>query len=134
MGSVIQMYASAVPAAAMASIDIPKNGFLTGVLMRLEAAASGADFSVSAQLSFGSTAAFSVNDARQVIAGLGLGGDLTTSGGIPTVQNIYVPLPDIPVGMGERLYLHGTGTAIALTLIFDLYFDFNLDMPSSRRR
>lgn len=134
MGTIIQMYASAAAGAAMATIDVPLNGNLVGVDWRLEAAASGADFANTVQLSFGSTVAFSVNDARQVISMAAVGTDLTTSGAAQTVVNHYVPLPQIPVSMGERLYLHGTGTAITLTIIVHLHFDFDLDKALTRRR
>lgn len=134
MGTVLQMYATGNPADAMASIDVPMNGRLIGVQMTLFAAMAGADFNMAVQLSFGSTGAFATNDARQVIANLQVAADLTTSGATSTHANEYISLPDIPVGMGERLYIHGSGTAIVLTARMALHFDFELDKVATRRR
>lgn len=134
MGSTIQMYASAVPADALASIDVPANGFLEGVDWLIALGNSGADIFIRAQLAFSSTNQLGVNDARAVISNIGAGGDLTTSGVIQTVLNKFVKLPNLKVAAGERIYLHAVGTAVASTYQAVLHFSFDLDMARSRMR
>lgn len=134
MGTVIQMYSSVAPADNMASIDVPMSGNLIGVDWTVNVAASGADFAIAIQLSFGSTGQFAVNDSRSVVSIISASADLTTSGAADTSVNKYVALPSIPVGQGERLYLHAAGTAIVPTVRACLQFDFDLDRPLSRRR
>jgi len=134
MGTVIQMYASATPADNVANIDVPKTGNLIGLDWSMSVAASGADFSNRAQLSFGSVSTLNVNDARSHIGQCALAADLTTSGAAVTFVDRYVALPEIPVSAGERLYLHFGGTAISITVNLALHFDFDLDQPLTRRR
>lgn len=134
MGTIIQLRASASPADNMASIDVPANGHLIGLDWEVLAAASGADFTDTFEVSFGSTSQFATNDARATISSCAVGGDVTTSGATALHANKYVALPDIPVNMGERIYLHGTGTAITITARAHLHFDFDLDRPRTRLR
>ncbi len=133
MGTVIQLRAGAVPANAMVSIDCPMAGRLVGVEWAMDVAASGADFAVLIQAGFGSVINEG-NDSRNVISNSTLATDLTTSGAAKTFTNHYSQLPDIPVGMGERIFLHGAGTAITINVRCALHFDFELDKASVRRR
>ncbi len=133
MGTIIQLTASAVPGNAMASIDCPMTGRLVGVDWEADVAASGADFVNNWQVGFGSVINAG-NDSRNVIANLGITADLTTSGAAVTHANHYAQLPDIPVGMGERIFLHGSGTAITGNVRACLNFDFELEKASVRRR
>ena len=134
MGTVIQLYAGATPADAMASIDVPADGNLVGIDWTVIVAASGADFSNAFQVSFGSTSSFTSNDGRAAISVIRIATDLTTSGAAVVSASKYVRLPDLPVGMGERIYLHGAGTAIVQTANALLHFDFDLDRPRARVR
>ena len=132
MGSIIQMYASANPANAMVSIDVPQDGVLEGVSWACAPAASGADVSISLQLGF-SASMVNSNDARGVISNCCLYHDITTSGDAETSWNYYDKLPDIPIAAGERLYLNGTGTGVTTTVYLTLHFSFNEPRPSRRR-
>lgn len=134
MGTVIQMYSAVVPADGMASIDVPHDGKLVGVDWAIRALMAGADTTWVAQLSFGSTGQFAVNDTRSVISVCSMYIDLTTSGAGEAFVNKFVILPNIAVGMGERIYLHGAGTAVVGTLNVCLHFDFELDRAQARRR
>ena len=134
MGTTIQLYAAAVPANSLASIDVPMTGDLVGVDWQITVAASGADSVNMAQVAFGSTLQDASNDARNVISNCGVSADLTTSGAAVTFANKYVPLPSLHVAAGERIYLHGGGTAITMTIRAILHFTFDLDRPSARRR
>jgi hypothetical protein len=137
VGTVIMMVAASTGGteSGLASIDVPLSGALLGV----EWAArcffdTTLDFE-EFQLSFGSVFVVS-NDSRQVIATTTLGGLVIGAAASPIGQAAhYVALPDIPVGMGERLFLHAFGSAGAVGVCrCCLHFDFNLDLPKARRR
>lgn len=134
MGTVIQMFASAVPADGMASIDVPHDGRLVGVDWAIKSAFAGADGAQDIQLSFGSVNQLLINDTRSVISARALIHDFTTSGAAMTNINVFVKLPDIQVGMGERIFLHATGTAVVVVIKCCLHFDFELDRALARRR
>lgn len=133
MGTVITMYAAANPVDSMNSIDVPQDGSLLGVDWAVSVAASGADFAVNVQLSFGSTSALVTNDVRAPVSTRRMSADLTTSGAAMTSLNVFVPLPKIPVAAGERIYLHASGTAITTTISCALHFDFEAPKASIRR-
>lgn len=136
MGTCIKMYSAITGGAqdAAAVIDVPSPGHLVGVQWGLRATL-GADFVLSAQLSFRSTPSFSTNDDRGIISEILGSLDLTTSG-VGWVNNPgYNLLPDIPVMGGERLYLHISTTASVTGAVVALvHFDFDLDKVSMRRR
>lgn len=134
MGSTIQMISGANPADALAAIDVPGSGFLIGVDWAVRGAVSGADLTQQYQVSFASVSMFTSNDARAVISNIGLVHDFTTSGGAALFANKYVSLPDIAVSPGERIYLHGVGTAAATTVTVLLHFSFDVDRPRTRLR
>ena len=47
----------------------------------------------------------------------------------------YAKIPDIPIGMGERLYIHSRAAAGVVATVFCLlHFDFDLDKVQVRRR
>lgn len=134
MGTTIQMYAAASPVDNLANVDVPANGNLIGVDWAIGAPITGADLTQEFQISFGSTSQFTTNDARAAISNCHMVHDFTTSGGSPVQVNKYVSLPDLPVNMGERIYLHGKGTAVSTVVKATLHFDFNLDRPRTRLR
>ncbi len=134
MGTVIQMYGSNTTQDNLANIDVPGNGTIVGVDWSIRGPTPGADYTALAQVSFGSVSTFVTNDARAVISTCALGYDLTTSGAGITHANKYVSLPHLPVAMGERIYLHVTSTAGALTVNVAIHFDFDLDRPRARLR
>src|SRR3989304_1826360 len=137
MGSVIKMYGvfAGGAEAAIAPLDLPMPGNMTGVQWRVRGNLAGTDHFAEVQLSFRSTASFSTNDDRGIISEVNLQHDLTTSGSFEGHVNLYTSIPDLGVMGGERLYLHAnstasfTGAAIAM-----VHFDFDLDKISTRRR
>lgn len=133
MGSVIQMYFSAAPAAALATIDVPQDGRIVGVEWNVSGGITGADFDVAVQLSFGSSSSVATNDARQVISMCRVAQDFTTSGASPTACQYYSNTPNVRVFGGERIYLHATGTAITVVCNCLIFFDFDMPGISSRR-
>lgn len=134
MGSIIQIYASANPADNMASVDIPGNGNIVGVSWAVRMAPSSADFQGLFALSFGSTNSFTSNDARAVLSMCVIAADLTTSGAAPTSVVYYDQCPNLPVAAGERVFLHGSGTAITATVYALLHLDFTMDKIRTRLR
>ena len=137
MGSIIKMYAAGTGGSqdAVASIDIPMQGRLIGVQWAFAAELDADQDSANAQLSFRSQGGFATNDDRGVISEVAQEHQLVTSGGIVTGVNMYAPLPDLPVGHGERLYLHLNVTASTPSIVICLlHFDFDIDKVSSRRR
>jgi len=137
MGTVIQMSATSTGGneSGLAQIDIPLNGNLVGVDW-----AGYTDFDTTAdfqlwQLSFGS-ALVVTNDSRQVIANVTVGFMRIGAAGIMIGRiNHYTPLPQVPVGMGERLFLHSTALAgVVGTIRAMIHFDFDLDKVAVRRR
>jgi len=104
---------SAAAAAAAASIDVQNAGTIVGVAITLSITnTAGSDAGQSLQLSFGSTSTFG-NDARQVIANHSIGMPTNAASG-PAGTTVFVPM-EVPVGQGERLYVHtiALGTAPA---------------------
>ena len=137
MGTIIQMAAVSTGGteSALAQIDVPMNGNIIGVDWT-----GYTDFDTTGdfqlwQLSFGS-AFTSANDSRQVIANATVGFLRIGAAGIMLgVLNHFVILPSVPVGMGERLYIHSSALAgVVGTVRVALQFDFDLDKVQVRRR
>lgn len=137
MGTVIQMVAASTGGteSALANIDCPMNGVIEGIEWACRADLDTDNDRQQWQVSFGTTYT-SANDARQVISNVTLGGLTFTAGGSVIGQaNQYTPLPDVPVGMGERIYLHSDAAgSVVGTGIAALHFSFDLDKVSVRRR
>lgn len=138
MGSVIQMAGVSTGGleSALAQIDVPLNGAILGVEWACFADLETALDDQIWQLSFGSTFN-SGNDSRQVISNATLGGvvHLTAVGAVMGQVNSYTKLPDIPVGMGERLFLHSSAAAgVVGSARCMVHFDFDVDQPKARRR
>lgn len=140
MGTIIGMYGtgtfSTTISSNVASIDVPKEGLLIGVSWAMRADLDADGEHMQWELSFGSSGSFTVNDTRQVIdvVDAGIFSVVTSGGGVGEV-NRYTPLPDIPVGMGERIYLHAVASASIVAAVHALlHFDFDLDKALTRRR
>lgn len=138
MGTVIQMVATSTGGTenALAQIDVPMNGNLVGVDWQCRATIDTTADNQAWQLSFGSASTFA-NDSRQVISNktLGTHNFLTSVGDAVGIGDGYSPLPNVPVGMGERLYLHSSAAAgVVGTALATLHFDFDLDKVAVRRR
>lgn len=139
MGTVIGMYGSITGGThqALATIDVPKAGRLLAVEWSINGDLDTDLDNITAQLSFGSSAAFTTNDTRQVISIFTLGAVsiLSAVGASLGTGNGFTPLPEIPVGAGERLYLHVTASATTPGNVWcNIHFDFDLDQPPARRR
>jgi len=139
MGTVIGMYAGATGGAqnAIASIDVPANGDLVGVDWDVNSDMD-TDLDITTfELSFGSTSSITTNDTRSRISTCATGAVsiLTAVGASVGKGTKYVALPDIPVGMGERIYLHAlSGATTPASAWANLHFSFDLDKAQVRRR
>lgn len=137
MGTAIMMAGTSTGGTeAIANIDCPMNGNLVGIEWAGRAIIdTTADFQ-DWQCSFGSTAV-SANDSRQVISNVSVGNHnfLTSVGDAVGRISQFTPLPAIPVGMGERIFLHSIAAAGVVGQIrATLHFDFDLDKVQVRRR
>lgn len=137
MGSIIQMRAISTGGSesGLAAIDVA----LAGEILSVEWSTNPIydttlDFS-QWQLSFGSTIS-NVNDTRQVISNFMSGNLVFGAGGSYIVGYTgFVRIPEIRVGMGERLFLHHLGAVgVVCTALCLIGFSFDLDLPKARRR
>lgn len=137
MGSVITMTATLSGSSAWvlgAQVDIPQNGFLEGVCYSVASDSDADGDVVMANLTFSSTAGAPGNDSRSTILMYNERLELVTSGIGKGPGTVYCKLPDIPVAVGERIFLHGYATTgVSLTVYLGLHFSFNQAVPSSRR-
>jgi hypothetical protein len=138
MGTVIGMYAATTGGSqnALAAIDIPAEGLLVGVEWAVTADLDADAEYAFIELGFGSTITLGNNDTRSRISVMSLGQATFTAGQAVVGQgNGFTKLPDLPVGIGERLYLHSLAVAgVVCQVHCNLHFDFDLDRPRARRR
>jgi len=121
----IKMFASGVASAdAVAQVTIPMAGKIIAisfVLLTTKTASSVSD--VLYQLSTQSTAQFSINDARNIVAEIGTAsvGDNglgTFSPGLPV--NGFIPIPNLVVKQTDRIFLHRLSVANFTTALLNL--------------
>lgn len=114
---------------AIASLDIPTDGYITGVDWDVEWDCDADTEFLRAELSFVSTTQIQQNDVRGRISSVSSRISFTTSGlGVGQIQKFVGPL-DTPVNAGERLYLHVTTTA---GVVGNLRCNLHLDVSLSR--
>lgn len=109
---------------ALAQIDIPGDGYLTGV----EWAASGGHNTTgdtcTIGLSFSSSEDLRQNDVRSLISAVQLEFNFVTSGGYDSQVNRFTSFePGVPVFAGERVYIHqvaSTGVQTQITCLIHL--------------
>jgi len=131
--SILQLAASDVAASgdAIASLDIPEDGFITGIEWCVNAINGFAsEDALVLQLSFLSTNQFNQNDARGVISNCQISaGTITTNGLMGVVGTFFSAFSEgLDVSGGERLHLHAQETG---TATIDVHVLVHL---SSRRR
>lgn len=131
MGSTVKMYSTGTSA----QIDIPMSGDLIGIQWAMQSDADADGDYYQAQVSFRSAASYTTNDDRGVISEVVAQFQLVTSGAVVNHINTYIPLPDIPIAAGERLYLHVDSTGgVTCSVRAILHFSFDIDKVASRRR
>lgn len=112
--SIIQMFSAGVTTAdAVAVVDVQMDGVITCVEWVKRIGTSTGPGGINSELSFGSTSAFTTNDARQVISRAQVSGNVvagTSNDGVNTQV-----MCEVPVFAGERLYLHNALSGIQPT-------------------
>jgi hypothetical protein len=136
--SIIGMYAATSGGTedALASIDIPSDGRITGVDWAVSALLNADGELLEAELSFLSTNQIRTNDARGSISQVRLEMYLLTSGATQHSANKFVALsPGLEVAAGERLYIHSRATAgVVASLGLALHLDLAKTVRARMRR
>lgn len=135
---IYRMYGTLTSAStdSVVTVDIQDNGFIEGVLMDLTGTGMDAlDDIAAAEISFGSSNAFTQNDARASIAMLRLTQNFLTSGGGASGKSVFLAFPKgIPVGAGERVHMHmSASTGVTALLNAYLYCTVNSRRRTARR-
>ena len=136
MGSIIRMSGALAGGTenAIAQIDVPANTTLLGIQWAVNANLDADDEFYRVQLSFRASYSYT-NDDRAVISEVAQQVALLTSGVYINQNNLYVPMPDIGLMGGERLFLHGSSTSgVIANVVCFLHLDHDMDKPSVRRR
>jgi len=129
--SVYKFYSASV-GDAVASVDIVKSGKIEMVQWSAQGDLDADGESFGAELSFSSSSGFTTHDTKSSISTIRQAVGLLTSGSAATGVNLSVPMPDVDVAEGERVYLHTTGTAIVATVY--LWVRDGLDIAGRSRR
>lgn len=133
--AVITMY-NTTAIGSPASIDLQGDGVLLAVGWQLNLTGNAADGDGAvAELSFGSSADFTTNDARQVISGCIMKGDLV--GAAANFYNASVNYQEWLDGIkffgGERLYLHVSAVTGSYVVRARVLCDFSGSQNIRRR-
>lgn len=117
---------------AVASIDIPQDGALTGIDWDVRGDLDADAEEMDVELSFIATNQLETNDVRGRISSVGAEISLTTSGVAVCFLQKFVGPIEIPVSGGERLYLHAKCTT-GLTGRIRCNIHFDTASPAQRR-
>lgn len=96
---------------ALASIDVPQDGFITGVDWDVSADMDADSEALQIELSFIASNQVNINDVRGRLSGVSAEISLTTSGIASTSIQKFVGPMDVPVAGGERLHLHSVASS-----------------------
>lgn len=136
--SLIQMYATATSSQDdMASIDVPEDGDLMGVVMSIRNPNMTAATHSTAELSFLSSSQFTTNDARGLIAGVTIALAALNTNGLSASSNTqeYIFHKGLSVNAGERIHLHLLTTdTTAVVITAHMIFKFKGGVRAIRRR
>ncbi len=129
MGSVLSMYASTACNGAnqnaVASVIVPQRGNLVGIAIAAQFPVAGATGALAMQIAFGASGFPNVTPYWAIIKTWRLLTNLLTSGHVRVDLNEFVPLPNIPVFLGQYIYYHQNGTNAILPVVdIQLMFDF----------
>ena len=134
----IKMYATATASSDdVASIDVPEDGELMGVVMCISNAAMVAAKRSAIELSFLSSSQFTTNDARGVIGFVEITTSALNTNGLAKSNETqsFIFHKGLSVNAGERIHLHflTTDTSTAVMNAF-LIFKFKGGVRAARRR
>lgn len=138
MQTIYRLYGSvSSTTAGVAQLDIQKAGVIEAVFMDLDTTGADAlnDGGVG-EVSFSSSSMYNTNDVKSVLATLSVRQGFLTSGGSMTGKTIFMSGLEVPVGAGERIWMHitvsGTTTVICAAQIF--VNDGSAFRPNTRAR
>ena len=133
-GIVHKLYASVTAAAdGVASLDIIEPGNIVAIQAWMNVTqATGDGDGMQAEVSFASANGFGTNDTRSSIFGMSMMQNLLTSGMAPSWYSESLSGLQIPVNMGERLYLHINELGSVTSMIASIWLHF-LPKPIPRR-
>lgn len=117
--TVYKLYSAATATGdGAAQLDIVAPGTIVGTKWIIRAGTTGAKKDGRWELSFSSSSAFATNDTRSGIDQCAYAVLDASAGGTANsgIINIFTPMPDVPVAMGERLYIHNLATAAPTTM------------------
>jgi hypothetical protein len=103
----------------IANLDIVKNGNISSLLFAGYGDLDADGETLAAEVSFSSASGFTTNDTKSSIATVrALAADTGAAASNKLIAiNLFVgPNLGIPVKQGERMYLHGTGTALVMSV------------------
>jgi len=116
---------------AVASIDIPFDGQITGVDWDARADLDADTEQFNAELSFVATSQLGSNDVRGRVSSIAAMCSLTTSGAPVVSIDKFVGPMELPVQGGERLYIHISATS---GLVSEVRCNVHLDSRTAPRR
>jgi len=115
---------------AAATIDVPFDGFITGVDWDVEADMDADGERISCELSFIATQQIGTNDVRGRISSISGRMSLTTSGVAVTGLQKFVGPMQLIVAGGERIHLHVISSA---SLVGVMRCNIHLDTTTATR-
>lgn len=133
--TIYKLYSGTVAGStAAASLDIVANGKIVGIeFSMIGYTASGTSGDIRAEVAFNSTANFTSNDVRNVLASAMCGAPATSGQSVSGVVNHYIPM-EINVAQGERLYLHTSSATNFGTMNVSVYLYVDDGAKTSRLR
>lgn len=113
--TLIQMYTT-IQGDAAATIDIPDNGVLLGIVLGIEGLLNADAESAIVSVEFGAANTHAVNDTRGMIAALAVRAGLLTSGGLTASASQHFEFGEgLTLFGGERIYMHTAATGGTLS-------------------
>jgi len=132
--SIYKLYGTGVTD-GLASVDVVSDGMITGVQWAAYGDLDADAETLGAEVSFASASGFTTNDTKSSISTIrALANDTGTAASNKLVAvNLFVGPLEVPVKTGERLYLHGTGTALVCTVYIHVRDRIAEGRPQGRR-
>lgn len=114
--SIYKLYGTGVTD-ALASVDIVANGHITAYQVAMEADLDADLEAARVEVSFSSSSGFTTNDTKSsILTARVFMAAITAAGTVVAGENFSLSGLKIPVSIGERLYLHGSGANMTATV------------------
>lgn len=130
MGSVATLTGTVSGSSAwvnVASYDPPARGTIDGVSICIQDDSDADADVVQINVTFSSTPGIPVNSESSSIVHAGKQFQLVTSGAVINGMCYYIPLPNVPIAQGQRLYLHSVvTTGVTAVVSAQVHLSFNI--------